>query len=71
MAEPGSKPVRDRQVLAAAAVIVAVVLGLQLLGILVPPIGDLLGVAPVMVGVLVAVTLVVLVRSVRSGARRP
>lgn len=58
-------PARDRQVVLVAAVIVVAILSLQLLSALVPAVGDVLGLAPVLIGVLVLVTLTVLVRAVR------
>jgi polyferredoxin len=60
-----TRPARDRQVVLLAAAIVAVILGLQLVSALVPAVGDVLGLAPVIIGALVLVTLVVLVRAVR------
>jgi polyferredoxin len=59
---------RDRQVVLVAAAIVAAVLGLQLISALVPAVGDVLGLAPILIGTLVLVTLVVLVRAVRPPA---
>jgi hypothetical protein len=53
------------QVLVAAAAAVVAVLGLQALGILVPPLDDVLASAPVIVAVLVVGTLVVLVSALR------
>jgi Ca2+/H+ antiporter len=57
--------VRDRQVVLLAAVVVVVVLGLQLLSTFVPAVGDVLGLAPVLIGALIVVTLVVLARALR------
>jgi polyferredoxin len=63
---PADAPrVRDRQVVLVAAAVVAVVLGLQLLSAFVPAIGDVLGLAPVLIGALIVITLVVLVRALR------
>jgi hypothetical protein len=62
-AGPGG--IRDRHVVLLAAAVVAVVLGLQVLSSLVPAVGDFLGLAPVLIGALVLVTLVVLVRALR------
>jgi polyferredoxin len=60
-----TRPGRDRQVVLLAALIVFVILGLQLVSAMVPAVGDVLGLAPVIIGALVLVTLVVLVRAVR------
>jgi polyferredoxin len=60
-----TRPARDRQVVLLAALIVFVILGLQLVSAMVPAVGDVLGLAPVIIGALVLVTLVVLVRAVR------
>jgi polyferredoxin len=62
---PTTRPARDRQVVLVAASIVVVILGLQLVSALVPAVGDVLGLAPVIIGALVLVTLVVLLRAVR------
>jgi polyferredoxin len=62
---PTTRPARDRQVVLLAALIVLVILGLQLVSALVPAVGDVLGLVPVIIGALVLVTLVVLVRAVR------
>jgi polyferredoxin len=62
---PTTRSARDRQVVLLAASIVVVILGLQLVSALVPAVGDVLGLAPVIIGALVLVTLVVLVRAVR------
>lgn len=59
-------PVRDRYVLVVAAAVVALVLGLLLLSAVVRPLGDALALAPVLIGVLVVVTVVVLVRAIRG-----
>lgn len=65
----GSSRIRDRHVVMVAAVMVAVVLGLQVLSSLVPAVGDFLGLAPVLIGALIVVTLIVLARALRP--RRP
>ena len=57
--------IRDRHVVLVAGAVVAIVLGLQLLSTFVPAVGDLLGLAPVLIGALVVVTLVVLARALR------
>ncbi len=57
------RPVRDRDVVLAAAVIVAVVLILDLVTGLVPILDDALAFAPVVIVALVLVTVVVLVRA--------
>jgi hypothetical protein len=55
-------------VVLAAALVVAVVLGLQLLSALVPGVDDALGLAPLLIVALIAVTTIVLLRALR---RRP
>lgn len=67
MARGGGEPVGWRRVVAAAAAIVAVVLGLQLLGALVPDVGAALGAWPTMIVALVVVTALVLVTALRRG----
>ena len=52
-----------------AAAATAVVLGLRLLALLLPPLDALFAGAPVVVGLLVAVTLAVLVGTVRAARR--
>jgi hypothetical protein len=64
------RSVRDREVVLLAAACVAVVLGLQLLGILFPAFGDAIGRPPTMIGVLAVVTAVVLGRALRAMLRR-
>ncbi len=59
------RQVRDRHVVLVAAAVVAVVLGLQLLSAVVPAVGDFLGLAPVLIGALIVITLVVLARALR------
>lgn len=61
----GTGPVRDRHVLLVAAAVVALVLGLLLLSAIVPPLGDALALAPVLIVALVLVTAAVLVRALR------
>ena len=61
--------VRDREVVVLAAFCVAVVLGLQLLGIIFPPFDEALGRPPTMIVALVVVTLVVLGRALWSSMR--
>ncbi|HSH22376.1 MAG TPA: hypothetical protein VK992_07165 [Candidatus Caenarcaniphilales bacterium] len=65
------RPVRDRQVVFAAAAVVAVVLGLLAVSVYVPPVGELLSVAPLVIVALVVITVVVLVRALRPGSRQP
>lgn len=60
-----ARPAALTQVLAAAAAIVIGVLGLQALGIVLPPLDAALAAAPVVVAVLVVGTLVVLVSALR------
>jgi len=67
-APPGQPRIRDRHVVLVAAALVAVVLGLQLLSTFVPAVGDFLGLAPVLIGALIVVTLVVLARALRPGS---
>ncbi|MDQ3938422.1 MAG: hypothetical protein M3253_07050 [Chloroflexota bacterium] len=62
------RSVRDRQVVLVAAAVAAVVLGLQAASALVPAVGEALGLAPVLIGALVIVTLVVLARALRPPA---
>ncbi len=52
-----------------AAAAVAVVLGLNLLSILVPPVGAVLGLAPLVIVVLVVVTLAVLLGALRGAGK--
>jgi hypothetical protein len=67
---PDRQPrIRDRHVLLLATAIVAAVLGLQALSIFVPAIGEVVGLAPVLIGALIIVTVVVLGRALRP--RRP
>ncbi len=61
-----SPGVRALLLTAAAA---AAVLGLRLLALLLPPLDALFAAAPVVVGLLVAVTLAVLVATVRAARR--
>lgn len=70
MAMSTPDPVRDRKVLLAAATVVAGVGAVALLAALVPPVGDLLRLAPVVVVVLIVVTLAVLIRSIGEALRR-
>ncbi|HXR26327.1 MAG TPA: hypothetical protein VN771_00570 [Candidatus Baltobacteraceae bacterium] len=67
---PATRRVRDRDVVVAAGIAVALVLGAQALGVLVPGFDDLLGIQPVMILVLVLVTVVILVQAVRAGLDR-
>ena len=68
--EPAPRPVRDRQVLLAAAVVVVGVGAVALLAALVPPLGDALGWSPLVAIVLVVVTLALLVGSIRASLSR-
>jgi hypothetical protein len=61
------RPVRDREVVLAAALIVAVVLTLELVTGLVPALDDIIGLAPVVIVTLVVVTIVVLARALWAG----
>jgi len=70
MNEPAPRRVRDRQVFLVAAAVVLGVGGVALLALLVPPVGDILRTAPVVVAVLVVVTLAVLVGSIRASLGR-
>jgi len=65
-----ARPVRDRQVLLLAGVVVAIVLGAQALGLLVPGFEQLLALQPVMVLVLIVVTVLVLAQALRTSLRR-
>ncbi len=62
--------VRDRDVVLLAAACVAVVLGLQLLGVLFPAFENAIGRPPTMIVLLVVVTAVVLGRALRAMLRR-
>lgn len=66
---PGRPRIRDRHVVLVAAAVVAAVLGLQVMSVFVPALRDALALAPLLIGVLVIVTLVVLARAL--SARRP
>jgi hypothetical protein len=61
----GERRIRDRQVVLLAAGVVAAVLGLNVLSVMVPAVGDALGFAPLLIGVLVVATLIVLARALR------
>ena len=61
-----SPAVRALLLTAAAA---AIVLGLRVLALLVPPLGALFASAPVVVGLLLAVTLTVLAATIRAARR--
>ena len=63
-------PVRDRRVLAIGALIVVAVLAVELLGLLIPPFGEAMRQAPIVVVVLVVVTTGVLAASVIGTLRR-
>jgi hypothetical protein len=64
------RPVRDRQVLLLAGIVVALVLGTQALGLLVPGFEQLLALQPVMVLVLIVVTVLILAQALRASVRR-
>ena len=64
------RPVGARQVLGLAAAAVAVVLGLNLPSILVPPVGRALGLAPLVIVVLIVVTAAVLLGALRGAGKR-
>lgn len=66
-----ARSVRDRDVVLLAACCVALVLGLQLLGIVYPPFAAALGRPPTMIVALVVVTAVVLGRALGAAGRRP
>ena len=63
--DPTPGTTRDRQVLLLAAAIVAGVLGLNVLSVLLPAVGDVLGGVPLLIAGLVAVTLIVLGTALR------
>ena len=65
-----SRRVRDRDVVALGVFVVAVVLGLQALGIVIPAFGDATDNPPTIIIVLVVVTLFVLVRIGFNAVRR-
>jgi hypothetical protein len=60
--DPLPGPRRERQVLLLGLLIVVLVLGIQVLGVLFPGFGRLVGRTPLVIGVLVGVTLIVLLR---------
>ena len=62
---PGSSGVRDRDVVIAAALVVAGVLIVAWLSGLVPVLDDAIGLAPLVIVGLVVVTIIVLVRALR------
>ena len=62
LAEP-RRPVRDRDVVIAAVLVVTFVLVVAWLTGLIPALDDAIGLAPVVIGALVAVTVFVLVRA--------
>ena len=66
---PSGRRARDRDVLLVAAAVVAVVLGVELLGVIYPPLDDLVGLAPTVSILLVVVTVSVLYRAIRSSPR--
>jgi hypothetical protein len=61
------RPVRDRDVVLAAALVVAAVLIVELVTGLVPALDDIIGLAPVVIVALVVVTVVVLARALWAG----
>lgn len=61
----GERRIGGRHVVLAAAAVVVLVLGLQLVSLLVPAVGEALGLAPLLILALVVVTGVVLVRALR------
>jgi heme A synthase len=63
--DPPQRGIRDRHVVLLATAIVALVLGLRLIGELVPGVDEVLGVAPLLIVALILVTVVVLVRALR------
>lgn len=63
-------PVRDRDVVIAAALVVALVLVIAWLTGLVPMLDDAIGLAPVIILALIVVTVVVLVRALLPRRRR-
>ena len=64
------RPVRDRDVVLAAVLVVRFVLAVAWLTGLVPALDNAIGLAPVIIVALVVVTAVVLVRSFRAAASR-
>ena len=58
-------PIGGRQVVLVAAAVVAVVLGAQLVSLLVPAVGEVLGLWPLLIVVLVVVTALVLAGTLR------
>ena len=64
------REVRDRQVLLLGAVVVAIVLGLQLLSMVFPAFADAVGRPPTVIAALVILTVVVLARALAASMRR-
>jgi protein-S-isoprenylcysteine O-methyltransferase Ste14 len=62
----GRSPIGAWHVVLVAAVVVAVVLGLQLVSLVVPEVGRAVGVMPLLIVALVLVTAVVLLGAVRK-----
>jgi hypothetical protein len=58
-------PIGARHVLLAATAVVAIVLGLFVMSLWVPAVGDLMSSVPVLIVALVVVTLLVLLRALR------
>jgi len=67
--EPAQRPVRDRDVMLAAALVVCAVLIVALLSGLIPALDDAIGLAPVVIVGLMLVTIVVLARALRPRRR--
>jgi hypothetical protein len=63
------RPVGAREVLGLAAAAVAFVLGLNLISILVPPVGAALGLGPLVIVVLVVGTLAVMLGALRRAGK--
>lgn len=61
-------PIGARHVLLVASAIVVLVLGLQVVSLLVPGVGDAVGLAPLLIVALVVVTALVLARALRPRA---
>lgn len=62
---PSRRPVRDRDVLLTAALVIAGVLIVARITGFVPALDDLIGLAPVIIVIMVVVTILVLLRALR------
>jgi hypothetical protein len=70
MTRSPNRPVRDREVVVAAVLVVAAVIVFAWLTGLVPALDDLIGLVPVVIIALVVVTLIILARALFSAGRK-